>query len=771
MMRFISLLLVSIFGTSAIGDTVPVNSGEHEDYTRLVLTIDPTKPWRLERLGEESRLILDGLHDIQLSNIFDRIPRTRLKDARTSVAEGSTIFLLDLNCPCEVNAYPYQGAYLILDISDPLKDNETEIALSSLPKMNANFSPDSLPNLDVSVDSNRPTSPHYVTSGPEASWPEQVDEEPAEDHSFYTETTEINPDLQKTVDKARDALIRQLSFAADQGLLDFKPNESNIEEVEPPHEEVAVVEGHRASPMEGLMNQEQVNIQSVYDLNRRDDTMAINIDKRCLPDFEFDIENWGSGEDFSKELSNLRAEQLGEFDISDIEKVEGLIRLYIRYGFDAEARYLIASYPDEIKHADVLGDLSYAMSGREFVHMSGLPKAVDCGGAVGLWALASEDASSVSDLMNQESALNVFENLPADIRRSIGPRLIEAYLRRDMLTEAQLVADLITRAFGEDGHAVEMSQAGLMIEKGQVPTAEGVYHEVIASNTTASVPALIELAELYLAEGRGVQNDYLDRIRLEADTQRGTHLGLELRSLEVRLLSQNVGEETALLKLKHEIEIDPENEADYREMGREILSRLSHINPDFLKITMSNLDFLRGSPDDFDLRTHLANEALLDGFPNAASELLKGVETSVLENTYLLGLIEVAAENLGEAERIFLKEDNDIARQQLLRLYIAGGKFGDALATIDAMKNPEMQSVDPDWFTGSWRQALNTDPAALTIYRLYINTAQETLAMSAIKSHDTVTDIKTDSLENVRNTLSNVVELQDEIDNLGLGKN
>ena len=779
-MRHFAALLLSVAGTVAVGETIPIISGEHEGYTRLVLTIDPAKPWRLENVSGRSNLIFEGSHSFGTENIFNRIPKSRLADVSTENTAELSTFRMALNCQCDVNAYAYQNAYIIIDISDPAPKDRLETASVSPAKLEVNFSPDSLPSLDLEIDTRRPDSPHYNATEAENSMhdnativDEQVFEEPVE----VLVVEDVDPELQKTVDEARDALIRQLSFAADQGLLDFKSDEANLEvteheEVDPHHEDSPEPEAAPvASPMENLMNQEQVSIQSVYDIDGRDDPDAMNVGMQCFQDFDFDIQNWGSGEDFSQELSILRTDQLGEFDVTDLKKIHGLIRLYIRYSFDAEADYLVASYQDDIKHPEIYVDLARVMSGRSGDDHGVLQHAIECEGAVGMWALASETGVSAQALTPKDSVLGVFENLPADLRRAIGPRLIEAYLRRDMRTEAQQVSDLISRAHGKDGQAVELSQAVLLMDAGQVPAAESIYQDVATTNTTESVPALMELVELYLREGRDVPRDYVERIELEADTQRGTQQGLVLRDLEIRLLSQDAGEDAALIKLKHEISVDPENAADYKEMGRNVLSGLTHANPDFLKIVMSNLDFIGGNQEFIELRAKLAEEALADGFPNAASVLLNGSEMSEPDNVYLSGLIDAASSNPDGAKQAFANVDNDIARRQLVRLHLASGKFEDALKSIDSISSEEFKSVDPDWYPGSWRQAANEDPAALTIYRLYLIRAKEPTAIAMTEPDETMKNTGADSLAYFRSTLTNTANLQDDISVLGLSEN
>lgn len=764
------------FGISAIGETIPVISGEHDGFTRLVLTVDPTKPWRLQNSADRSNLIFEESHDFQSGEIFDRIPRSRLKDVTTSTSAEVSMFSMDLNCKCEVNAYSYQNAHIIVDISDPSQDVLAAEPSASPAKLETYFSPDPLPDLSLEIDTQRPDFPYFQSftmDGYSHEEPEIADEIMPEPVHVEMVVEDVDPELQKTVDEARDALIRQLSFAADQGLLDFKPDETSVDEEIPDidsmqHEGFPETEdAYTASSMEDLANQEQISIQSVYDTSHKDDSPTDNSGKICFQDFEFNIQNWASGENFSEELSMLRVDQIGEFDVTNIGKLDELIKLYIRYGFGAEAKYLIDSYHESISHPGILIDLAFVMSGRIDDHKSTLENAVDCEGAVGMWALASESDMSVRELVPRSSIPTYFAQLPADIRRTIGPRLIEAYLRRNMGEEARLISDLISRAHGEDSVAVEVSHADMLMEEGQIADAKNIYRDVLIADTAESLPALMALVEIYLHEGREVPEDYKSRVLLEADTHRGTQFGLIIRELDVRLTSDR---EVALLKLMHEIEVDSENEEIYREMGRGVLSDLSHTNPNFIKILTSNLDFLGSPQENIDLRFKLASEALANGFPNAASMLLSELDAAELDHIYLLGRIEAASYNLDEAELAFLDVDSDMAKQQIVRLNLASGKFEEALKVVASIEDAEFKSVDPDWFPGSWREAAGENPAALTIFRLYLSNGQ---AVTTVPSdiNPNSEEIAIDTLEYFRSTLNRTAGLQDEISELGFSEN
>lgn len=122
--------LAAALSRPAMAQTIPVQSGEHADFTRLVLDIGADRRWRLERVGQTVRLVLDPPVDgFDISRVFDFIPRTRL--AGLGVRDGLD---LTLACPCVIEDSRYRGRYLVLDIR-PGADSASRAPAAPLPDM------------------------------------------------------------------------------------------------------------------------------------------------------------------------------------------------------------------------------------------------------------------------------------------------------------------------------------------------------------------------------------------------------------------------------------------------------------------------------------------------------------------------------------------------------------------------------------------------------------------------------------------------------------
>ncbi len=109
-MRWLWLLLVCC-GVSANADTLPVWSGEHGAFTRLVIPIGARK-WDLANRGADYELTVVG-SDFDTREIYTRINRTRL-----AAVSGEGTLDLNLGCHCQAFAAVEDGN-LIIDIREP----------------------------------------------------------------------------------------------------------------------------------------------------------------------------------------------------------------------------------------------------------------------------------------------------------------------------------------------------------------------------------------------------------------------------------------------------------------------------------------------------------------------------------------------------------------------------------------------------------------------------------------------------------------------------
>lgn len=126
MIRFaIAFILLS---SMASATTLPVQGGEHADFTRLVVPLPDGADWDLQVMGQQAILRIDGA-DFDTSRTFDKIPRDRLES--TAVTEGS--LTLGLACDCVLRR-SIVDRHLVIDISNTRHTAVLPILFETEPK-------------------------------------------------------------------------------------------------------------------------------------------------------------------------------------------------------------------------------------------------------------------------------------------------------------------------------------------------------------------------------------------------------------------------------------------------------------------------------------------------------------------------------------------------------------------------------------------------------------------------------------------------------------
>ena len=107
MTRLICLLI--LFPQFASFQTmIPIRSGEHSSFTRLVLTIDPASVWSLvETPGLIKVEFPDQLLNFDTGSIFDRIPKTRISGISAALSGDKSVLNIAVPCACPANIFAF----------------------------------------------------------------------------------------------------------------------------------------------------------------------------------------------------------------------------------------------------------------------------------------------------------------------------------------------------------------------------------------------------------------------------------------------------------------------------------------------------------------------------------------------------------------------------------------------------------------------------------------------------------------------------------------
>ena len=226
----------------------PVRALEHPEFSRLLLPVPPDVDWSLQRDRRSARLELRGpVPLLDLDGIFDRMPRSRIRSVATTVADDGATLRIDLGCDCDLVVERLGETLLAVDVrspdggaaaaaSGPVAGPRLEEAPSGMEQAGAASAP---------AESDDPPEPMRAARNGSAAAPggsgtaiePAADTRPegakflsvppatgsAEDGADRT-GDRVLPAVDDPVRRARDALVRQLERAAEDGLVELAPD-------------------------------------------------------------------------------------------------------------------------------------------------------------------------------------------------------------------------------------------------------------------------------------------------------------------------------------------------------------------------------------------------------------------------------------------------------------------------------------------------------------------------------------------------------------------
>lgn len=449
----------AIPAASAAAPAVRVRGGEHADFTRLVFRIGDGMPWELhERAGGADLRVGDDGGRFDLSEAFARIPRTRLRDLHPLDGGG---LRLELACACPLRAFEDLPGMLVVDIlAPPLADPLPAPPRPPRPPRDATVPPGATHAQDTAASAGRALAEDLRRRNLEAA------------------AGSGSPDMDAALDPLRRALLDTVDAAVAEGrlapsatLTDPLPGPVIGPSSAPSSAPVAVPDpqatrdpdsaapapapGTAAPPAahEALSRPgepdipqalaAQIAAQLRIGAAGSDEPVAA---EHCLAEATFAVPDWGDGRPVAAQLAARRAALLGEFDRPDAAAVAALARLYLHLGFGAEMRALLRAFPVALPDADVLRALSHLVDGERPAHPGRLLAQADCPGPGALWAVLAAPEPGALVGVDEVAVRRAFADLPAHLRRALGPALVSRLLDMGATESMRVVAEAARRA-------------------------------------------------------------------------------------------------------------------------------------------------------------------------------------------------------------------------------------------------------------------------------------------------------------------------------------
>ncbi|MGB7268908.1 MAG: hypothetical protein WBC90_05245 [Albidovulum sp.] len=761
-------LVALIGTVPAQAETVRIRSGEHETFTRLVVELRQKAPWQLGRNGTGYELRLDQPDiEFETGTIFARVPRTRLADVVQLDGQSALGLTVSCDCHAEAFEAA-GGRIVIDMKDGPAPANSAfEVMLEAVEKTNSETVEDkplpltgqaqvstlegdafgSAATITFRPSQNQDASlPIYwrgvaTTPEPDLVAPDPPDAADADTvHSEMTQKAHDNgedraqnpadtlpfsvtdyqqeaappvlppPITEPKMEAVESALLRQLSRAASQGLV-------TVDSSPPPPPAVNGADGHKemavppsetaADPTPDINDHIAFHAETSMDRDGAAKSSHYNVTGdgvTCLADDAVSVGGWGDDRPAVQQLTEARAQLVGEFDKPDANAVEALAKLYLFFGMGAEARQALLAFGVEIDGAATLADLGMIMDDQPVGAQSVLHGMRECEGAVAIWAFLAAPNDDDVKPSDRQAVVRSFSGLPGPLRQLLGGRISRRLMAIGASDSATAVRNAMARGPESHGRVVGMINAELDLDQGKVTKAEAALDGLSEGNDALSYKAVMIAVQSRLERGEAIAPKQIESVAALAFEHRNGPDGPVFAHLEV--IARAASGDFPGAFNSYAIWKRQSPDIDRRETSRDLFMRLAAAasDADFLDLYFGSPQIVAEAGPDPRLDLALARRLSSLGFAAEVRTIMAGEAGETDAGQMLLAK---AAVDLFEPEAALSRLatlTGDEAETLRARAYSMLQDHNAAAAALRRAGADEAAG-DAAWAAGDWAQA------------------------------------------------------------------
>lgn len=483
-------LLTLALPTSA--EVARVKSGEHFDFTRLVIVAPGVKDWSFGRRPDGYELRLDSADwQYDLTGVFDLIPRKRLASITGDPETGR--LRLAIACPCHAIPFEFRPGLIVVDLRDgpppavsSFEQTLDETSQATVPPVF--LPPRPVPRPEINA------APSPEVGGAAYNW---LDQSSAPERTATS--TPANKDLPlrsggDALDPLRQALLAQMSIGLTNGIIDL---------AEPGTGPKSATAATTASDWSRVVLGELPEASANFAVQKAGPMTPDG--SSCITDEKVSLHEWASGDPVSSTIGQIRQGLLGEFDRPDPTVLASAAQKLIYLGFGAEARQLLEAFPPEEPQPDrkILLSLARLVDGQSDPAGPFATMAL-CHSTAALWAVLSTDVALVPGNLNDASLRRGFSALPPHLRRALGPGLVDRFLAAKNEVAVVALRDAIERGERGGDPTLSVLDARIELSDGRPKEAETRAAKVLADPGPATAEAILALVDARTAQNAGI---------------------------------------------------------------------------------------------------------------------------------------------------------------------------------------------------------------------------------------------------------------------------
>lgn len=542
-------LLLILWGGAAAAQDVAVRSGEHDGFTRLVLSTPAGTPWELVPTAEGYEIALPPSLGYDLSEAFARIGRDRVADL---VPAGPGALRLDLGCDCHAVTF-LDGPSLVIDVTDGPPPEGADVAEGPEAPARPRGAPVAAEAADAAADATRDAvvegfmraaalglldvAAPLPEEGPLAPEADAGPAEPGHAEPSHAEPGHsANPELAPSeLDVLADAPpeVTPAPLPADLPTdLPAAPAPPEASTPPAPRPEARPT----ADPFAALAGQPGLSLRTGLDGALADPPRPLAAEGNpCLPPEALDLAAWAPSGNFGAEVPARASALFTERDLWTEGAVEDLARALIAFGFGREAALALRSDGQSSAGRDLLLALAAIVDGDPAP--GALADQGGCLGPVALWRALARGTLEGTDAAERTSMTVALRALPDALRGHLGVALAGLFLDAG---DAATAGAIMEGARGEvTGAGTVAGLAGAAVAEATAGPAAAIADlAALAAEDPRMTPAgVLRLIDLSLAEGRIVDDATLllaQSLRFENEAEGPALLLAQARGLSAQ---------------------------------------------------------------------------------------------------------------------------------------------------------------------------------------------------------------------------------------------
>mgnify|MGYP006269055411 FL=1 len=604
----IFMLLASTLSASAQARLL---SGEHNDFTRLALILPELSEWQLIPSVEGYRAeISPSPGEIDVSQVFDLIPRSRISNVQQDPRTGSLV--IESPCDCHAIAFLAEPNVIAIDVRDGFGPPG---AVRTLDRVSAPRPRPELP--DGAIPQSQPMAVGFDSGRVLQTAPIPVSRATSRESRELSISSAPDSTSWAPADLAGSALASQLradlNAAAEAGLIQL---------LQPIIDTYAIPDADDAPTDDG---QDDQRLEERRHIDLRPGPHAVGArensargEEDCPEPSAFSFLAESEASEILRILPRLRAQLTDPSGKTDPAAALALSKAYMALSFGAEARALIPKAEIPAQRTAQLLSLTNILDAGSDTATDVWDGLQGCTSSTALWAFLGHRSGPTAPPPQTNAVLEAFFQLPVHLRLHIGPSL-EARLRSAGYDEAAasiesnisaLRAKLPPPAEPSDGSTAVISRAGPILSEGQ---------------GLSEVTELLRRTENMMRSGARLNVEDLEFAEVLTREHSGTALGDRLSDLAALY---HLGGGTQSEGIAHLLERQSSEDRAWELALREGISTVVRHMSDTALLSLAlqpdGAYFLAALAPD---QVTEASERLVDlGFPSAALALLERVD-------------------------------------------------------------------------------------------------------------------------------------------------